>query len=304
MILQIGPTSIPPGGGRVPFTLYCDWNFALSMKNQSSSHSSVHGMPPAEAERINQRQTAIYRDAAAIFTISERLRESFIADYGLPAEKVLAVNAGPNIPMSSLVAPDRSNRTQKPTILFIGKEFERKGGDTLLQAFQTVRRQLPEARLLIAGPTQLSNAGEGVEFLGFLRKDNPAEFERLLAAYRDADVFCLPSRQDPFPTVVREAMFFGLPCVTTDIWAMPEMVVDGETGFTVPPDSPELLADRLTRVLRDRDMARRFGAAGRLRAEERYTWAAAAAAMHRRFQAIAASRPKKVGAALTTIQTV
>ncbi len=77
-----------------------------------------------------------------------------------------------------------------------------------------------------------------MEVIGFLSKDNPAENQRIHDCYRTADVFCLPTRYDPFPTVVREAMFFRLPCVTIDIWAMPEMVVDGETGYTVPVNDP------------------------------------------------------------------
>ena len=67
---------------------------------------------------------------------------------------------------------------------------------------------------------------------------------------------------------------------------MPEMVVDGMTGFTVPPDSPDLLVDRLCRILEDPCLARTMGAAGRTRAEERYTWASATWAMHDKIQSI------------------
>jgi alpha-maltose-1-phosphate synthase len=287
VVLQIGATFTPPGMDRTPYALYCDWNFALSIKNSSNRYSAIHQMPEDEAERINARQAKLYRGAAAIFTISERLRHSFIEDYRLPLDRVVAVNAGPNIAMSHLVAPDRADRRgHPPTILFVGKEFERKGGDVLLQAFARVRERIAHARLIIVGPLDLRDRPEGVEFLGLLRKDNSAEFERLLEAYRQADVFCLPSRQDPFPTVVREAMFFSLPCVTTDIWAMPEMVVDGKTGFTVPPDSADLLADRLCQILENPCLARTMGAAGRARAEERYTWTAATRAMHDKIQSI------------------
>jgi len=287
VVLQIGAGFNPPGMDRTPYALYCDWNFALSIKNHSNRYSAIHQMPEDEAKRINAREADIYRGAAAIFTISERLRHSFIEDYRLPSDRVVAVNAGPNIAMSRLVAPDRADRRgHPPTILFVGKEFERKGGDVLLKAFARVRERIAHARLIIAGPSELPDRPEGVEFLGLLRKGNSAEFERLLEAYRQADVFCLPSRQEPLGLVVVEAMFFSLPCVTTDIWAMPEMVVDGMTGFTVPPDSPDLLVDRLCRILENPWLARTMGAAGRTRAEERYTWTAATRAMHDKIQSI------------------
>ena len=289
-ILQIGPSSTPPGGGRVPYTLYNDWNFRLSIQDRHSGHSSVRTMSAREADRIDRLHAGIYEGAACIFTISERLRQSFIEDYGISPDRVVAVHAGPNMDLS--LFPDRPVEKpagHSPTILFIGKEFERKGGDLLLEAFGRIRKHISDARLLIAGVPDLQVAQPGMESLGFLRKDNPDENARHLQAYRDADVFCLPSRHDPFPTVVREAMFFHLPCVTTDIWAMPEMVVDGETGFMVPMDDVDALTDRLLRILGDPDLARKMGRTGRQRAEDKYTWSAAVAKMSDRLQKIVCS---------------
>jgi glycosyltransferase involved in cell wall biosynthesis len=164
--------------------------------------------------------------------------------------------------------------------------FQRKGGDVLLAAFREVRMAIPDARLLVAGPRDLTLTDPGVENLGFLRKSDPDENRRLLEAYAAADVFALPTRYDPFPTVVREAMFFGLPCVTTDIWAMPEMVEDGTTGFTVPVGDSRTLAERLIRLLGDPELARQMGEAGRVRAEQRFTWPAVAGRIHERLQLV------------------
>lgn len=292
VVLQIGAMSEPPQRGRIPYALYCDWNFALSLKNRSNAHSAIHRMPLEEAKHINAREAEIAAGASAIFTFSERLRESFIDDYGVAPDRVTTVKAGPNIELSRLTATERKDRLgHVPTMLFIGKEFERKGGDVVIQAFARVRERIPNCRLVIAGPSELASIPEGVEFLGFLRKDVPEELERLLQAYREADVFCLPSRQDPFPTVVREALFFSLPCVTSDIWAMPEMVIEGVTGFMVPPDAPGMLADRLCRILQDPALAQSLGAAGRKWAEKHFTWTAVVEAMHAKIQEIAAGTP-------------
>ena len=65
---------------------------------------------------------------------------------------------------------------------------------------------------------------------------------------------------------------FGLPCVGTAAWAVPEMVVDGETGFTIPVDDVDALTDRLVRLLSDSVLPRNMGRAGRLRAERYFTW--------------------------------
>jgi glycosyltransferase involved in cell wall biosynthesis len=85
-------------------------------------------------------------------------------------------------------------------------------------------------------------------------------------------VFCLPSLFEPFGIVILEAMFFGLPCVGTADWAIPEMIADGETGYTVARDDATALADRLSMLLADLPHAHRMGLAGRRRAEQRFSW--------------------------------
>ena len=130
----------------------------------------------------------------------------------------------------------------------------------------------------------------GVASLGLLRKDDPAQLQRLMDAYLSADVFCFPTRFEPFGIVVLEAMFFGLPCVATDAWAIPEMVVDGETGYTVPMNDVDALTDRLTRLLSDPELARRMGEAGRARANRHFTWAEVVRKMTHTMESVLQSR--------------
>jgi glycosyltransferase involved in cell wall biosynthesis len=74
-------------------------------------------------------------------------------------------------------------------------------------------------------------------------------------------------------------MFFGLPCVGTAAWAIPEMIADGETGFTVPRGDVASLANRLGDLLANPQQAHRMGLAGRRRAEAQFTWTAVASRM-------------------------
>src|SRR5262249_48447314 len=138
-------------------------------------------------------------------------------------------------------------------------------------------------RLLFAGaevpPKELASLGNVVH-LGLLDKSNPKQLKRLMAAYRDADLMVLPSRHDPFPTVIREAMFFALPCVASDIWAMSEMIADGETGYLVRPGDPDELADRMRILLSNDALRRQFGDAARQRAEEMFSWSAVGEVLH------------------------
>jgi starch synthase len=275
-VLQFGATFVPTVDGRTPYFLYCDSNHRMAQRSPFAVSSHL---APGESDRVTAREQRVYDGARGIFTFSEWARRSFVDDFGVPPERVTAVGAGPNFDATRI--PDRTGArgSRAPTILFVGGEFERKGGDVLLEAFRLVREQIPDARLVVVGAKDARIDAPGVEPLGFLRKDNPAGWQRLVDAYRDADVFAFPTRFDAFGIVVLEAMFFGLPCVAVDAWAIPEMVVDGETGFTVPVGDARSLADRLLVLLRDETLARRMGEAGRARARQRFTWRAVAERM-------------------------
>ena len=275
-ILQIGATfetTLPP---TIPYFLYCDSNIRMAEYGATSGHTDASCLTGSELTRIRDREARVYTNAAGIFTISERLRRSFIEDFGVESGRVRAVHAGPNFDTKALAAHVAApgNRNHPPTVLFVGRQFERKGGDLLLGAFKAVRERVPGARLVIIGPERLDVQQEGVDFVGFLEKDRADHRARLLDAYANADVFCLPTRFEPFGIVFLEAMYFGLPCVGTNAWAVPEMIADGVSGYTVPVGDVDALSDRLVRLLTDSSSARRMGEAGRLRAEAHFTWRA------------------------------
>lgn len=273
VVLQVGGT-FDAGRTAVPFAVLCDSNIRLSQSGAASGHSEASLLTPSEIAAVATREAGVYARATAIFTLSERTRRSFLDDFGIQPDRVVTMHAGPNF--ESLPGDVRAGNPGAPTILFIGREFRRKGGDVLLDAFRRVRAELPDAQLLVVGPQQPVAEGEGITFLGFLNKDTPEGWAALQAAYRRADVFCLPTRFEPFGIVFVEAMHFGLPCIGTRVNAVSEIIVDGETGFVVPPDDAAALAERLLTVLRDRGRAQRMGSAGKERAQRLFTWSAVA----------------------------
>ena len=138
----------------------------------------------------------------------------------------------------------------------------------MLAAFRIARQSLPELTLTIVGPdaSQIP-AGEGIRVVGAVR--SRAE---LLAHYRAADLFAMPSLCDSFGFVFLEAMTQGLPCIGTDLNAMPEIIADGETGYVVPLRDPGALAAAILRFYRDPENRRRMGLAAQQRVLARYTW--------------------------------
>ena len=281
-VIQWGATFSSAKSG-VPYFLYCDSNIHIS---RESSHSWAASLDDHEVESAMAREQEVYESAAAIFALSENVRRSFIRDLSIPAEKVETVYAGHNLADNSIPAFSHL-QTRKPSanILFVGREFSRKGGDLLVRAFERVRQVVPNATLTIVGPKDLSISTPGVRSLGLLNKDDPNDFQTLMQAYEEACIFAFPTRFEPFGIVLVEAMFFGLPCVAPRVWAVPEIIQDQETGLLFDPESLEDLTRSILQLLQNPALAVRMGCAGRKRAEANFTWQRVTSKMAKRIQA-------------------
>ena len=273
LVLQVGATFQVADPGSRPLVLYCDSNIELSRSGVPTGCSEAAFLRPNEIEAVRKREAAIYRRADLIFTMSDRLRDSFIQDFQLPPERLVTLHCGPNFSLGDTPTTPPA-RPPHPTILFVGRDFQRKGGDLLLEAFARVRRQLPEARLLMVGPGKRPGIPEGVEVWDFQDRDTLEGRKAMDRAYRSARLFCLPTRFEPFGTSFIEAMAYQLPCVGPRAWAVPEIIRDGETGILVPPENPEALAEALVHLLSNEALARAMGEAARQRMLKRFTWPA------------------------------
>jgi phosphatidylinositol alpha-mannosyltransferase len=175
-------------------------------------------------------------------------------------------------------APARTAGKTRGRILFIGRVEPRKGLSVLLEAFASLRRQMPEASLVLAGPNSdelrvliQSRNGcvdylEGVEVLGRV----PVEMK--LEQMRKAEVLCAPSLGDEsFGIVLTEALAAGIPVVASDIPGYRAVLAEGAAGVLVPPGEPSALANALLSLLQNPDLRRDLSTAGIARAE-RYSW--------------------------------
>lgn len=186
------------------------------------------------------------------------------------------------------IDPDR------PYVLFVGRMTRQKGVYYLLRAAHELDR---EAQLVLCagGADTPEMAAELDAMVRELRRERdgviwiPEMLDRptAVALFAQARVFCCPSIYEPFGIINLEAMACGTAVVASAVGGIVEVVADGETGLLVdpelsgdPPFEPvdgerfaSRLADALNRVLRDAGIAGRFGAAGRARVEEHFSWA-------------------------------
>ena len=219
--------------------------------------------------RAFEYERRLYDDVDLIFSMSERVRTSFIEEFGQPASKVITVGAGSNV-----AAPDEAPRREPgpARFLFVGKHFGRKGGPTIVTAFERLRRDHPDAVLEIVGPTDLDLDVPGVTVHGRISRDEPGGDEALENLFRDATAFVMPSVYEPLGVAIIEAMAYALPCIGSTAGAMPELITDGETGFLVDPGDDAALEDRMRRLADDPALAARLGEAGYERYRRSFTW--------------------------------
>ena len=115
----------------------------------------------------------------------------------------------------------------------------------------------------------------GVEFVGYLDKNRPEDRARLNTLYREAHFFLLPTRNECYGIVFCEAAAYGLPVLATRTGGVPDVVSEGENGFTLPPeDEGEGYAARIAAIWADRERYRALREGSRRMFETRLNWSA------------------------------
>ena len=196
--------------------------------------------------------------------------------------RVDEVGVIPNATGGLIVEPAGEVEGEPGYLLYVGRLRIRKGVEVLLEALRQVLGRFPAASLRIAGDgehrTRLERKREDLGLapaVSFLGKCGAGRVRALLGG---AAALVVPSTYEGMPLVVLEAMDAGVPVVASRVSGIPEVVVDGETGWLVPQEDPEALAAALAEVLARPEEAKRRGEAGRRRVEALYRPAHAAAA--------------------------
>jgi glycosyltransferase involved in cell wall biosynthesis len=224
------------------------------------------------------RFTALRSDL--VFAPSLRTCSELSRDYGATQVALLPnVTGAPIAGRTPAAAPAA---TAAEELLYVGRLRVRKGVELLLEAFSRLAAEAPELTLVIVGDGErrasLEKAARRLGLEGRVRfsgRQGAREIRGLLERCR---ALVVPSTYEGMPLVVLEAMEAARPVVASAVSGIPEVVVDGETGWLVPPEDAAALAAALLAVWRDPAEAARRGRSGRARLEERYRPRHAAAA--------------------------
>ena len=246
---------------RVPTVVSLD---ATPINFDTMADAYRHEYRPGPAERIKlavNRRALV--PARAVVTWSPWAATSVIDDYGVPAGRVHAIYPGVDV---ANFRPREGERRPGPVrILFVGGDFERKGGPDLLAAVAGLDTAV-ELDIVSVEPTITVPANTSVR----VHSSVGANSTSMTELYRDADIFALPTLGDCTPLAIAEALASGLPVVASTVGSIPDMIRDGQNGLLVPAGDPRRLGEALARLVGEPELRESMGLRSRELAEQEH----------------------------------
>lgn len=224
--------------------------------------------------------------ASLIATVSDYTAEQLRNAYPQSARKVRRVYNGIDVVRFEEARKTQAKRNERQAgcgrLLSVGRLIEKKGFDELIRACAMLKARGGYdfvCDIVGEGPKESELRGliEDMSLHERVRILGPKSESEILRLLGDADVFVLPcvteknGGKDNLPTVIMEAMASGVPCISTRLAGVPEMVIDGETGLLIEERDTAGLSVALADLLGDWERANRMGEAGIRLAEERFS---------------------------------
>ena len=251
----------------------------------------IHGSLPRIMGKLRLKQVydiffgrVLLKDASKVIALNKtEVRQ--LKGLGLPEEKIATMPNGIDVEDYKDLPPKGSFRSRfsvdedKKIILYIGRIHKIKGLDLLVKAYAYLlgKLKLRDTLLVIVGPDD-GFLGELSQLLHSLKMDYDRVLftglldERMkLEAYVDADVFVLPSRYEAFPYVILEAYACSKPVIASNVWSIPDIVLQGKTGLLFQKGNAKELGEAIAYILTHSDEAREMGREGRRLVEERFS---------------------------------
>lgn len=214
-----------------------------------------------------ERVRTLYASVAKVVVLSEEWKAFFLENRICDPSKLVVLHNAVEIPAQPVDIRMRQD------VLFLGRLGARKSPDVLLRAAKTVLKSRPQVRFRFGGDGDIAKyralakelgIADSCDFLGWTTGEQKEE------AIRASRIYCLPSKHEGMPMSVLEAMSYGLATIATPVGGVPQVIQDGVNGYLMPVDDSEFLANRITELLDDSDLAARIGSAGRKTIEDSF----------------------------------
>lgn len=214
-----------------------------------------------------------------IVAVSKGSREEILKYFNVDPERVKVIHNGIDLNLYRHIETDSTRKSfdllDQPYVLFVGRVSRQKGMTYLIDAMKYVDpgvrcvccTSAPDTKELEDEIAAKVASEPRVLWINYLLRE-----EQYVELYSNAAVFACPSIYEPFGIINLESMACETPVVASAVGGILETVVDGETGFLVPPADPKAIADAINKLIRNDEMRRQFGKNGRKRVEDHFSW--------------------------------
>jgi len=200
--------------------------------------------------------------------------EYVINNYKVDKNSVFTVKFGANLDFIPEKANVKKQISSTVNLLFLGVDWERKGGEIVLAAFNILINKGYDITLTICGchPPFLAN-DDKIKIVPFLDKNKSGEYDELLEILDNTHLLFVPTRADCTPIVFCEANAFGIPVITTDTGGVTSLIENGVNGYALPYKStPNDYSTTIQSLLDDRSKLSRLAASARKKFENELNW--------------------------------
>jgi glycosyltransferase involved in cell wall biosynthesis len=268
--LIFSPSTIPIAylETAIPIAVWLDATFAVMVDYyfKNLCQESIHDG--------NTTDINAFKRCSYICFASQWAAASAVREYNIDKERIRVIPFGANIDVS----PEKEAFVDRPTIplhlLFIARDWYRKGGAKVFQIFEDLNNMGIESNLSVIGcipPKRYRHVL--MRIFPFLDKNVQQDAEQLDQLYRRANFLLLPSRQECYGLVLCEANAYGVPVLASDTGGIPEIVKDGFNGYLMPVNaSPKDYVQKIAHLIRQKKMYFDMCKTARRRFEEVLNW--------------------------------
>lgn len=250
----------------IPLIAFCDLTYSLCNKHLRKSPPHMRARSMREEEKFLQR-------ADAIIYSSDFAKDSALSDYNVTADKIHVIDFGANIPDPMDVRPEHFDYNMC-RLTFVGRNWKKKGGPKVLEAFRLLKGQGFPCELTIVGCLPPEGTDDvGIQIIPWLDKSKSADIVRYDAILRKSHFMVLPTEFDAYGIVFCEASAYGVPSIASNVGGVSQPVREGQNGFLLPPDATAKdYADKIRDIFCDKEKYCQLRQTSRFEYETRLNW--------------------------------
>lgn len=239
---------------------------AHGLLRKSSDSVLAKGMSWVSETVMSVSFGRVFRQVDIFLPMTRWCGESLAGDHGIARDRIYPTYCP--VDLARWCPADRPRRTDEPvTMLFVGNDFLRKGGDELLRIHEKCRRDLPVRLQIVSRNRRLLDT----ELPHDVQVYRDIPLAELIDIYRGADLFVFPTRKEFLGVAAIEACCVGLPVIARDVGGIGEFVIDGNNGCLMPYDSSEdEWAATIRYLVENPEQRQRMGRNARALAEEMF----------------------------------